>query len=325
MTERWRLLADVGGTNIRFGRVREEPGDGIGAIEDMQAWPADSFADFEAALAAYLDQVGGREQLSSIAVAAAGPVVAGAVRLTNRNWAVTADGLRRVAGFDVPLRLLNDLEAVAHALPFLPASAVAWWDAVRPPEPAHGRRLAVNVGTGFGSAAIIRDGGQWVCCPAEAGHMQLGAADAGELALLARLAPGERTVEGVLSGDGVRRLRDAVAAEADAGATGAAETSDAFDFAACDPLAVETRALFSRFLARSAANLVLASAAWDGVYLCGSVALAWAEHGDRGAFRESFCGGAKMRDRLAETPIGLIHDPFPAFIGLAKVRVSRGG
>lgn len=321
MAERWRLLADVGGTNIRFGRVWEDDLDGAGAIEDVRAWPADGFADFEAALDAYLETVGGREHLSSIAVAAAGPVVAGAVQLTNRDWAVTAAGLRRVAGFDVPLRLLNDLEAVAHALPFLPEAAVRWCDAVRPPSPAYGRLLAINVGTGFGSAAIVRDGGLWVCCPAEAGHMQLGAGDASELALLAGLDPGERTVEGVLSGDGVRRLREVVAAERGA----SCDPRAAFDFSAPDPLTVETQELFARFLARSAANLVLASATWDGVYLCGSVALAWAEHGDRETFREIFCGSAKMRDRLADTPIGLISEPFPAFIGLARVRVLENG
>lgn len=322
MSEPWRVLADVGGTNIRFGRVREDDNHGTGPIEDLQVWPAASFANFEAALDAYLETIAGREDLSSVVVAAAGPVVAGAIQLTNRDWAVTAEGVHHVAGFGVPLRVLNDLEAVAHALPFLPEAAVDWWDGVRPPEPAYGRRLAVNVGTGFGSAAIIHDGGQWVCCPAEAGHMQLGAADAGELALLARFDPGERTVEGMLSGDGVRRLRGAVAAERRAGPV---DGDDTFDFAARDPLTVETRELFARFLARSAANLVLASAAWDGVYLCGSVALAWAEHGNRGAFRDSFCGTAKMRDRLAETPIGVIKEPFPAFIGLAKVRVSQGG
>ena len=47
----------------------------------------------------------------------------------------------------------------------------------------------------------------------------------------------------------------------------------------------ETRSVFSAFLARAAASLVLAATAWDGVYLCGSVALAWAEHADRPAFR----------------------------------------
>ncbi len=321
MSDKWRLLADVGGTNIRFGLAREgQPGKACDIVR-IRSWPSDIFDDFEAALRAYLATLDVGLQFSSVAIAAAGPSTPGAISLTNRNWVITVDGLHDTVNCDAPTRLLNDLEAVAYALPYLPESAVNWWDDIRPPSLASGRQLAVNVGTGFGSATIINADGNWICCPAESGHMHLGILDARELDLLSRLGPGDATVEGILSGEGVRRLWRAVIAESRLAGSGQSRKDCSFDFARTDPATNETREIFSAFLARSAANLVLASASWDGVYLMGSVALAWSRHANGGSFRRMFAGNSKMRERLAATPIGLIRHEFPAFLGLANVRI----
>ncbi len=318
MSDDWRLLADVGGTNIRFGLAREPRSGRACDIEDARSWPSEAFSNFGAALEKYIATLGGGIALSSVAVAAAGPATPDAIALTNKNWTITKDCVQRTIGSGLPVRLVNDLEGVAYALPVLQGDAIEWLDDVRPPTTLSGRQLAINVGTGFGSATVICNGDDWVCCPAESGHMQLGFADTREQSLFANLGLSEPTIEDVLSGAGVRRLRDGMIA---AGAT-PAPCGEVFDAVNTDAATNELRAVFGGFLARTAANLALASAAWDGVFLCGSVALAWSQQADRASFRRAFSGSSKMQERLAKTPVGFIRHAYPALVGLANLRMT---
>lgn len=312
MTGPWRLLADVGGTNVRFGRASPAQD-----ITDIRVWPNDTFDGFETALQAYLATLGAHERFASVLIAAAGPTTPDAIALTNNDWVVTSDGCRRVLGYDATVRLMNDLEAVAYAVPYLTSGQVDLIDAVRPPRQHVQRMLAVNVGTGFGSATIISSSGRWECCPAESGHMDLAIRDGDERALVSALGYASPTFEDIMSGDGVRRLRAALS-DGEAGST-MANADEKIDFAATDPISKDALHYFSRFLARATSNLVLASTAWDGVYLCGSVATAWSRSADYAGFRRDFAGAGKMRHQLAKTPIGLIRHELPAFVGLAHV------
>lgn len=321
MTDHWRLLADVGGTNVRFGRS-------LGGLNicDTCSWPVSTFDSFETALRTYLATLDEEIRFASVAIAAAGPTSADKIAITNNDWIVTSDDIRGVLGHEVTVKLLNDLEAVAYALPYLSDNQVGWIDSVRgSSKQAQSKRaqrmLAVNVGTGFGSATIIGTSEGWVSCPAESGHMHLSVCDDHELTLLSKLGAGRLTNEDILSGDGVRRLWSALAISQAGSAATMSLADHALDFADPDPISNETLRYFSTFLARAISDLVLAAAAWDGVYLCGSVAIAWSHSADHIEFRRAFVGASKMRHLLAETPISLIRPEVPAFVGLANVDV----
>jgi len=316
VAEKWRLLVDVGGTNVRFGRSLNGQ-DACGT----RSWPVNAFDSFEAALRAYLTTLDTDTHFSSAAIAAAGPATPHSINLTNNDWLITSADLPRVLGYELSVRLLNDLEAVAYALPYLRDNQVDWIDSAHAPSGQAQRMLAINVGTGFGSASVISSFGSWVSCPAESGHMYLGACDARELALLSTLGHNIPTVEDILSGDGVRRLWAALLGSKTGSISSESPTDYEFNFASPDPTVHETLQFFSTFLARAASNLVLAAATWDGVYLCGSVAIAWSQSADYVAFRRAFVGTGKMCDRLAQTPIGLIRHELPAFVGLTNVDV----
>jgi glucokinase len=292
----WRLLVDAGGTNVRFGRVA-----GTREIHDAVSLPARSFATFDDALEHYLGQLSGDLKFTTAAVAGAGPVGVGEIRLTNNSWCIRADAIARILGGDPHIRLVNDLEAVAYCLPHLDDDYIDWITAgpARPAAPQ--RMLAVNVGTGFGSACVIRSPHGWVACPSEAGHMTLGAVDDAELAIHAQIGAGPLTIEDVLSGDGIVKLRALLQKQGDD--------------------ATQADAWFGMWLARACANLVLASASWDGVLLCGSVASAWWRSADFEAFQNAFAGTSAMRDRLRRTPIGLIQHDWPAFVGLSNLEI----
>lgn len=289
-----RLIADIGGTNARFACS-----DPDGSIHDERVHPVAGFATFVEALDAYLSVLDESVKISSAVVAAAGPVDDDVVSLTNNDWQISTAKLKERLGTTTAVRVINDLEAVAHALPYLGNDDVEFSNC-RPSKPGD-RMLAVNVGTGFGAASLIRTPHGWVSCPSEAGHMELGAINSGELELFRQLSDQVVTVENILSGDGVRQLaRLSGAANGKQQGPGSSEIT-------------------TPILARVSANLALASTAWGGVYFCGSVATAWWREANHSDFRRHFCGSSKMRDRLEKTPVGLIKTAHPAFLGLANL------
>jgi glucokinase len=176
-----------------------------------------------------------------------------------------------------------------------------------------------TVGTGFGAATAVRlaDRGsdaRWAIAAGEAGHMTLAAVTPEEAATLAFA----HSVEDVLSGAGVARLYEAVAGAPSAGHT----ANEVFAAAASNPFAAITVQILSRLLGRIAGDLVLAAGAWDGAYLCGTVAQAWAGVGDVAAFRAEFERKGPMSARMAQVPVHVITAPEPALLGLSHANAE---
>ncbi len=92
-------------------------------------------------------------QPAAAAFGIAGPVVDGRVQATNLPWLVDESDLSRRLG-GIPVRLLNDLAALAHAVPVLPCRG-------RGDDPCAGRRwttaplAVVAPGTGLGEAFLV--------------------------------------------------------------------------------------------------------------------------------------------------------------------------
>jgi glucokinase len=314
MTQR-RLVADVGGTRSRFALS-----DGPGRLSDVRIYETAARPSFAGTMAGYISDIGADPSgawCSDIQVAAAGPVDGGIVHLTNSTWTISAPEISGAFG-GIAAHVVNDLEAVGLLLPHLtPADTTPIGSAVR--AGLLGNRIAINVGTGFGAATAVRASGKagstrWTIAAGEAGHMTLGPVSPEEAAALAFA----QSVEDVLSGAGVARLYDSLA-----GTTETNRTANAvFASVASDPIAGITVELFSRLLGRIAGDLVLATAAWDGVYLCGSVAQGWAGVGDTAAFRAEFERKGAMKARMARVPVQLIGTPEPALLGLSYVNTE---
>ncbi len=311
MTRR-RLVADVGGTWSRFGISA-----GPGLLTDVKSYPTAPHSSFAATVAAYATAIGvTRVSFADVHIAAAGPVDAGVVQLTNSPWRIaTADVSRDLGG--IPVRLVNDLEAVGLLLPHVTDADI------RPlGSPAAGglvgNRIAVNVGTGFGAATAIRTSrDRWTVAAGEAGHMSLAALTPEESAAFAGL----HSIEDVLSGAGVARLHAAVSRQRGAAAPTPAAGS-LFTCANSDPSTAATVDIISRLLGRVCGDLVLATASWDGVFLCGSVAKAWAQVGDATLFRSAFDNKGAMSVRMARVPAHVIVSDDPALLGLTHAAVE---
>jgi glucokinase len=300
----WRLVGDVGGSNARFAR-----GEG-GALRDRRSYSVRDFPAFHDALGRYLADTGGVDGCHSAAIGLAGPVDGGRGKLTNAPWIIDEKDAARQLG--APATLINDLQAVALALPHLAEDDLTPLGTATRASAERRTMLALNVGTGFGAASLVPAGSGWVACGCEPGHMALGAIDAEQLAVI----EGIPTVEDLLSGRGVKALYTRVAkghgAEPHTEWTGA----DVFRNARQDRVAAETVRHFTLLLGRIAGDLVLAAGAWGGVYLCGSVIDGWAEAADIGLFREQFERKGAMSDRMPGVYSGIVIPDDAPLIGL---------
>lgn len=299
-----RLVADIGGTNVRFALAR--PG---GDPEAVCAYRVADHATFGDALDRYRSETGSPTP-DEVAIGAAGPVDGGTVTLTNAPWTLAEEALSaRLSGASV--RIVNDLEAVAHALPHLvtvdltPIGTGAF-----PPDPRR-PMLAVNIGTGFGAASIAPTRRGFVARSSEPGHMTLAPLGDAEATVFQDRA----TIEDVLSGRGIADLYRRLAA-AGAPALGADQVVAA---AGDNADAARTLAIAGTLLGRIAGDLVLATGAWGGCLLCGSVAAGWAGVGDHDAFRAAFERKGPMTPRMAHVYTGLITRGDVALLGLARM------
>ena len=140
------LLADIGGTNSRFALAGSS-----GRPEHIRIIENDTAPDLETAIANYCAEVATRPNAAVLAVA--GPIDGGdEVALTNRGWRFRRSVLARRFGFS-QLRVVNDFEAIAWALPRLaPDDAHPLGE---PLQPRAGVKLALGPGTGLGVAAVL--------------------------------------------------------------------------------------------------------------------------------------------------------------------------
>jgi glucokinase len=306
-----RLVADAGGTNVRFAIA-----DDNGRLDRVQIFQVADFPTFLDALSAYRSSAGGLSDIKICAVAAAGPVDGDIVKLTNNAWVVDRSKVSALMG-GAAVALVNDLEAVAAALPHLTSDDLTAIGAPAPVRPEQRTMLAVNVGTGFGAASAIWRGGCWHTCPSEAGHMTLATQGSIEASAL----PADACVESVLSGGGLARLYDRLAGDQRAGGT--SQATAVFAEAAHNPAAARAVDTFTSVLGRVAGDLALATCAWGGVYLCGSVAVAWSAIADAGRFRAEFTRKGLLSARMRQVPIAVIRRDLAPLFGLAMMPIPR--
>ena len=129
------------------------------------------------------------------------------------------------------------------------------------------------------------------------------------------------SVEHVLSGRGLCNLHAAISKAA----TPCAAAADIFNPASTDPHCAAAHRLFTQISGNVLGNLVLAVAAWDGVFLCGSVARSLAKTADLAVFRQAFEGTGRMSAWMKHVPMALLTEEYPALAGLAvlPLRTSR--
>ncbi|HEY1394202.1 MAG TPA: glucokinase, partial [Methylibium sp.] len=266
------LVADIGGSNARFGWL-SGPQAGVQHVRTLpvagHAHLADAVRAYLGGLASVLGDAFRPPRRAAFAVATA--VAGDLVDLTNSHWSFSRAALRDELGLD-SLAVLNDFEALALALPRLDESQLR---AFGPAAGAHQGTLAViGPGTGLGVAGVVSTRAGWVALAGEGGHATLSAADDFESELLARVRKHYEHVsaERLLSGIGLPVLHSAVAdVLALAAQPLSAEAIVDRGVAASDPVCVRTLDVFCALLGSFAGNVALTLGARGGVYIGGGI------------------------------------------------------
>ena len=315
-----RLVADIGGTNARFGWVA-----GPGApVSHVHTQPVPAYAGPAQAVHAYLQWLaqapdGDARAPRHAAFAVATAVGADHIAFTNSHWAFSRAAVQAALGLQ-RLLILNDFESLALALPGLGAAQLRAHPGV--PAPACRATMAVvGPGTGLGVGSVVPvPGSAWVALPGEGGHATLAPADDLESALLAcvRQQYPHVSAERLLSGIGLPVLHQALAdvLGQPTAALSAAEVVDLGE-AGSHALCSQTLDLFCALLGGFAGNVALTVGARGGVFIGGGIVPRFADRFFASAFRQRFEAKGRFQPYLAAIPTALITDTLAALGGAA--------
>lgn len=317
------LVADIGGTNMRLGRILQAGGD----VQDIARFDTPRSGDLAPVLKPYLDRFSeGRPRTAALAVA--GPIVARPdtdcrVQLTNSGAHLTQGEAERLLGLDA-IVLVNDLAAVAASLPRLTGGEVR---ALGPDldVPREGTRVVLGCGTGCGVGAAVWTGEHWHVAASEGGHLPFPPRSDRERRwhahIAARLpleAEARVTYDRVLCGSGLQALVEVIAAEANRTAPATPEAIVAASRTGSDPDCVAAATLFAEWVGTAAGDLAQVFMARGGIYLAGSLLEGLEPYLAAPAVRRAFTAKWPHASVLETIPMKLIVDPKAALIGLGE-------
>jgi glucokinase len=321
------LGGDIGGTHTRL-TLFDLDADGAPVDRIERVLTNREFPHFEAALAQVLADAGGAP-VSSAALAVAGPVIGGTVRMTNLGWTFDERALSSALG-GARVRLLNDLEAAVHGVLELPA---ADFRVLAAGEPAsHGNVAVIAAGTGLGEALLTWHGDEPIAIASEGGHADFAPHGEMEVALLEWLGRSRAHVswEYVVSGPGIALtyefLRDSGRAEEPpelrarlAGSLQPAVVITRAALAGEFPICVRTLETFVRAYGAEAGNLALKAMALGGVYVAGGIAPdvldgPWAD-----AFMRAFVAKGRYEALMRRIPVRVSLSEKASLVGAAAV------
>jgi glucokinase len=309
-----RLLGDVGGTNARWAWQRA-----AGApLESVRSLACGSYPHIGDCIADYLkaqDLPAPRAVGFGIATAVTGD----AVQMTNHAWSFSIAGLRQSLGVE-QLRVLNDFEALAHAVPSLLAGQLLQ---IGGGQAVAGANLAViGPGTGLGVSGLVSNGhGGWRVIVGEGGHVSLAAANAREAQVLdvMRERFGHVSAERVVSGPGLVWVYEALCALARQTPQDLQPSQVmSLGLDGHDLICQEALTLFVGFLGNVAGNLALTLGARGGVFIGGGIAPRLGAALARLPLRERFEAKGRFAAYLAAIPTWVITAEAPALQGAAQ-------
>ncbi len=320
------LAGDIGGTKTVLGIFSTDVGARRPLVEKSYASAAyDSLEDIAVA---FLREV--KLPVEAAVFGVAGPVIEGRAEITNLPWVMDERQLARV--LSVPrARLINDLDAIANAVPHLADEDVR---TLIPGHPVPRGAIAVIApGTGLGEGFLTWDGARYRSHPSEGGHASFAPADDLQIGLLRFLMDklGHVSFERVCSGIGIPNiyeyLRAAGAGEEPAWlAEQLAAAVDptpvivnaGLDAARACPLCQLTLDVFIAILGGEAGNLALKVLATGGVFVGGGIPpRILARLVDNPRFTAAFRDKGRFSDVLSQVPVHLIMHPRAALVGAA--------
>jgi glucokinase len=319
------LAGDIGGTKTNLAVFSSETGWRKPYAEATYA--SVDYPSLEALVQEFLAQHNFPIDRASFGVA--GPVVAGRSSITNLPWMMDESQLQQA--LHIPsVRLLNDLDATAHAVPFLESQDLY---TLNEGQAVSGGAIAVIApGTGLGEAFLTWDGSHYRAYTSEGGHTDFAPANTFQVELLRYLLNRFPHVsfERICSGKGLPNIYDYLKesgyAEEPQWLTEQLATTldrsptivnNALDKDNACELCVATLNTFVAILAAEAGNLALKVLSTGGVYLGGGIPTRILHYLKDRQFMKAFTHKGRFSHMLAQMPVHVILNPKVALLGAA--------
>jgi len=319
------LAGDIGGTKTNLAIFAAETGPRAPLAE--ATFHSGLYPSLHALAGEFLAQVNLKPERAGFGVS--GPVVEGKASITNLPWVIEEKSLAEALNLS-SVYLMNDLFAVAHAVPFLEPSDLY---TLNPGEAKPDGAIAVVApGTGLGEAYLIRDGERWRAYASEGGHGDFAPGRPLEIELLRYLQTLYEHVsyERVCSGRGLPNiyayLKDTGHAEEPewlAERVAAAEdptpviVNAAMDEERPSELCTATLGIFVSVLGAEAGNMALKVLATGGVYLGGGIPPRILSFLSGCEFMGAFQRKGRMSELMSRIPVHVILNPKAALLGAA--------
>jgi len=308
------IAGDIGGTKTDLAIYSSESGPHV-PLAQTEVHSAD-YPSLQAMVAEFVAQAKISVEFGSFDVA--GPVINGRVKTTNLPWVMEESALAKDLNLK-SVHLMNDLEAVARAVPILRPEDVRTLNQGEPVP--HGPIAVIAPGTGLGESFLTWDGAQYVAHSSEGGHADFAPTDKRQIHLLEYLLQrfDHVSAERVCSGIGVPNiyeyLRDVEriperpeVAELVASASDRTKVivNAALDAQSPSELCRTTVDILVSAMASEASNLALKVLATGGVYLAGGVAVHLVGVLQEPRFMQTFIQKGRFRDLMARIPVHVI-------------------
>jgi glucokinase len=310
------VTVDIGGTHARFAIAEVEGGRVVSLGEETTLHTKDH-ASFQTAWQDFERQQGGALP-RAVAIAIAGPTRGEIIRFTNNPWIIRPALIGEKLNVDRYV-LVNDFEAVGHAVAQADESYFERLAGPDEPLPGVGTITVIGPGTGLGVAHVWRDGNAYRVQATEGGHIDFAPLDSIEDAILARLRKRHRrvSVERIVSGPAIVDIYETLAMLEGRAVTpldDKAIWSRAMDRE--DSLAAAAVDRFCLSLGSVAGDLALAQGA-SGVVVAGGLGLRIRDSLVRSGFPERFIEKGRFEGFMSALPVKLITHPQPGLFGAA--------
>ena len=310
------LVADIGGTNGRFGLVDTcAHGKGYHA-EQQLSLPSGDYPTLADMIRAYCEQTGiNMPKFACLAIA--GPIQDGRVKVTNLQWEFSIAHLRDELNMQA-LDVINDFSALAYAAPHLQDSdLVTLYDVEANP---YGPLGVMGPGTGFGAALLAPISVGWKIIPTEGGHCSFAPTTELEIEILKQMRKrfDHVSIEHLLSGQGLVSLYQSLAAihSQTAEELTPAEVSTRGQ-ARSDKLCEEALETFCNILGSVAGDKALSWGAMGGIYLGGGIVPKIAHFLPQTDFIKRYVNKGVMRNYVSDIPVHMVVNDKAALIGTA--------